>query len=351
MILTRCPNCSTVFRVTPEQLRVRHGQVRCGSCYATFNALSELSEDLPPPRATPDARDMAAAAPFGDGQAEAPTVSDILPPVAAPPEPGSAWSGEEIEYIDIGSAAPAEPDISLTEAASAAQAKPVEPADASTGDVAGGAAGDAEPTMAEQHPAAPDGGAPVIETAPPTEEASPAADEATGAALEAAVGETTVPESPEPPAEPPFEAEPPAHTDAETPAIIDFPPAETAARGAEHAAEHPAESPTPGDALPEPPASPEPPDVKPAIAPGPPPPGFGADARPPSQWPWWAGAALALVALAAQAVIHFRTELAVRHPDARPALEALCAPFGCDIPLPAKIGLMEIGRSDRGPHE
>ncbi|HET9047017.1 MAG TPA: DUF3426 domain-containing protein [Casimicrobiaceae bacterium] len=35
---TRCPGCKTVFRVTPEQLALRNGQVRCGHCRAVFDA-------------------------------------------------------------------------------------------------------------------------------------------------------------------------------------------------------------------------------------------------------------------------------------------------------------------------
>ncbi|MGI9342835.1 MAG: DUF3426 domain-containing protein [Gammaproteobacteria bacterium] len=44
---TRCPQCSTIFRVTAEQLRAALGKVSCGSCSTTFNALMALSEDLP----------------------------------------------------------------------------------------------------------------------------------------------------------------------------------------------------------------------------------------------------------------------------------------------------------------
>ena len=44
---TRCPVCSTVFRVTSEQLRLKAGKVRCGHCQAVFNAFDELMEDTP----------------------------------------------------------------------------------------------------------------------------------------------------------------------------------------------------------------------------------------------------------------------------------------------------------------
>ena len=41
---TQCPDCSTVFRVTAEALRIAQGDVRCGVCSTTFNALENLSE-------------------------------------------------------------------------------------------------------------------------------------------------------------------------------------------------------------------------------------------------------------------------------------------------------------------
>ncbi|MEW6165526.1 MAG: DUF3426 domain-containing protein [Pseudomonadota bacterium] len=44
-MLTRCPHCETAFRVTSEQLKVRHGQVRCGACQRVFNALDSLADE------------------------------------------------------------------------------------------------------------------------------------------------------------------------------------------------------------------------------------------------------------------------------------------------------------------
>ncbi|HEC28951.1 MAG TPA: DUF3426 domain-containing protein [Gammaproteobacteria bacterium] len=42
---TTCPECSSVFRVTPEQLNMAHGKVRCGYCQHVFDALKFLEED------------------------------------------------------------------------------------------------------------------------------------------------------------------------------------------------------------------------------------------------------------------------------------------------------------------
>jgi len=43
-VYTRCPDCATVFRVTADALRIAQGDVRCGVCSNTFNAIENLSE-------------------------------------------------------------------------------------------------------------------------------------------------------------------------------------------------------------------------------------------------------------------------------------------------------------------
>lgn len=50
---TCCPSCQTTFRVTPEQIKVRAGKVRCGKCQVVFNALDSLLEDVAPTADTP----------------------------------------------------------------------------------------------------------------------------------------------------------------------------------------------------------------------------------------------------------------------------------------------------------
>jgi predicted Zn finger-like uncharacterized protein len=39
---TRCPACKTIFRVTPQQLALRDGQVRCGHCHTVFDGVAAL---------------------------------------------------------------------------------------------------------------------------------------------------------------------------------------------------------------------------------------------------------------------------------------------------------------------
>ncbi|MEN6586413.1 MAG: DUF3426 domain-containing protein [Sulfuricella sp.] len=45
--ITTCPQCSTRFRVTAEQLAARKGDVRCGRCSHVFNAYGTLTEEAP----------------------------------------------------------------------------------------------------------------------------------------------------------------------------------------------------------------------------------------------------------------------------------------------------------------
>src|SRR5436190_8557426 len=47
---TRCPGCMTVFRVTPVQLALRDGQVRCGHCRTVFNGYAHMISLAPLPR-------------------------------------------------------------------------------------------------------------------------------------------------------------------------------------------------------------------------------------------------------------------------------------------------------------
>lgn len=42
-LVTRCPHCSTTFRVTPLHLQAHGGDVRCGHCSQVFNGFSTLT--------------------------------------------------------------------------------------------------------------------------------------------------------------------------------------------------------------------------------------------------------------------------------------------------------------------
>lgn len=80
--VTQCPKCGTRFRVRPEQLAARHGQVRCGLCMTVFDGREALS-------GVPEAPSPAASAP------EAPSFR------LEPPDPGITAS-ELARAIDEG---------------------------------------------------------------------------------------------------------------------------------------------------------------------------------------------------------------------------------------------------------
>ena len=89
---TRCPGCKTVFRVTPAQLALRNGQVRCGHCRAVFDANAQAISLAPSAqRALGDDDDLArgpATVTLRSSRALEPAPS--VTPHAAPKEPSFA---------------------------------------------------------------------------------------------------------------------------------------------------------------------------------------------------------------------------------------------------------------------
>jgi predicted Zn finger-like uncharacterized protein len=51
-MVTQCPSCGTRFRVKPEQLEARQGQVRCGLCMTVFDGRQPLFTAPEPARPT-----------------------------------------------------------------------------------------------------------------------------------------------------------------------------------------------------------------------------------------------------------------------------------------------------------
>jgi predicted Zn finger-like uncharacterized protein len=85
-VFTQCPDCGTVFRVTATVLRAARGQVRCGVCDATFDALQYLTEEAD---TEPDA-----------GGAPAPPLSNQTPDAAADPSFADEESDDADEFHD-----------------------------------------------------------------------------------------------------------------------------------------------------------------------------------------------------------------------------------------------------------
>jgi len=301
MMICRCPQCGTPFRVTPEQLKVRNGLVRCGECKGVFNALDHLIEEKPArPATTPlanvtatlgrrdalpgsdDPRDVAsrlvadagpraagAAAEPAKGAAAASTAAPTGKRPAAPPNPFAVTSGE----------APAEaPAADNTSPAGASDAPPPE-----------------TPFSEETAPAAA-----IDETPPGTPDTT--------------LGETAQAELPAAPAE-----DTAAPQQEALAAGLIAPREVRAAPGYSRWAETTLSA-SGGPLFAAPPRS-----FRPVYL--------------------LLGLALALL-LAAQVVYHFRTEIATRWPASRPLLEAVCAPLKCTVPLPRLADLVSIEASD-----
>lgn len=112
-LITRCPNCSTMFKIVPDQLRISEGWVRCGHCSDIFDASRHLQshdevarvaegagDPAPGPASAPVAAAAAAAAsPPSTPALDFPPLSDdpvaVSPPVpagaAAPTDAPSVW--------------------------------------------------------------------------------------------------------------------------------------------------------------------------------------------------------------------------------------------------------------------
>lgn len=93
-LVTRCPACSTHFKVVPDQLRISEGWVRCGQCDEVFDAQAHMQrpiEEVPTPGtdAAPSVQEPAVPA-------EAPT-TDTIDAVASPvDEPAAARAAEPV---------------------------------------------------------------------------------------------------------------------------------------------------------------------------------------------------------------------------------------------------------------
>ncbi len=180
-LMTRCPHCQTVFRITPEQLRAHGGRVRCGRCLQIFSGLETLVPDVQAPaaaeaaavetaateRTTETIAENAFAAGAGEPAPEVPDVSlEFLPePPAVIPEesaagrlPGEAVEEAAEEKAEAGPAAEAEAEI-RTEMQMEGEAPAAPPVEAPAGnpfmqeDVQEGAeAGEAMPANGRRRP-------------------------------------------------------------------------------------------------------------------------------------------------------------------------------------------------------
>lgn len=362
-LATKCPHCNTIFRVAADQLKLRGGIVRCGSCNEVFDGNAALVHPA-----------GMAAAPAG---LATPAVPVPALPTPALPTPAPASPADSV------APAPAEPEAAYTldfDTAVETFDLPPQPA-----------AAEALPPVAPTPPA------------PPPEPAAPAVPvPATDLDLELDIdvdaGLATEAPGPEPErARHPFAA---AHDDGrrepsfrfeafELPGEPELPPAPGGLGDAPHEAmpEHEADeelvaAALPGEAFPETPAhagTEVDADLEPKVASrgkawaarihaedaaanaadgeerqqeDPDEPGFVKQGRRREQTgkavniAMGVGSALLLAALLVQGMTTFRNQLAASVPALKPTLVSACAALGCRIDLPSQIDALSIEQGE-----
>jgi len=90
-LYTRCPGCTTIFRVTEAQLALREGQVRCGHCRTVFNGREQLISLAPSAEAEQEYDELAQGPPTVTLRS-ARALDPPPPPEAPPPAPA------EVDY-------------------------------------------------------------------------------------------------------------------------------------------------------------------------------------------------------------------------------------------------------------
>jgi len=345
MMLTRCPACQTVFRLGPEQLHARRGEVRCGHCFHPFNALEHEIVPHGQHRSTPDAARTAPAA-----------THSVSPQPPSPPPLSSQGLPTQSQPTQSLSAQPFSPPPSI-----APQAPPAAPLAASDLDF-----GIPDDFLEPLPPASPAQGIDQAPTKTGTaalpevvrSKRRPSADTAhfESTPQTAAAGKD---EAPATKASAVIAPEP-EHLSATGPQTVDAPhagaakPAEGSAAGSTSRTASVARAPAAMDSAEaesftgpqaSPTASIEPAyvDIEHLDA------RYGRPRKPASAVRrTLAGLGVGLLGglLAAQCVYLYRSEIARELPGLRPLLAAACAELGCELPFPRDAALIGLDASD-----
>ncbi len=325
-LATKCPHCNTIFRVAADQLKLRGGIVRCGTCKEVFDGNAALVD--------PDAALLPSASPPPAPAPAAPS----LPPVLAldiPEDTPSRTSGDEDPLYTLDFDTSFDPFGILPETAQPKadqdDARGAEEAIELDLDI-----GQAPQSAAEAEPEAEPEPAPAVPMAPFRRRE----------VEEAPAFVTYLRDSRR---EPKFEADEPAQKTDIEPYKVSLdkpaPPAPDGARQEPTLTDHSFDLP-PGSA---PPAAELhalddlPPVEEPA---------FVTQGRRREQSgkalrvAMLAGSIALLLLLLLQVMTTFRNPLAAQFPQFKPALAALCSLSGCQVELPAQIEALTIEQGE-----
>lgn len=109
--VTRCPKCSTSFRITQAQLDRAKGAVRCGSCLQIFRATDHLVESQAPTKPVPEKSTKPAAQPAraASPQSAAPKPKAATAKAGTGARPAAATAASRIGVPATAEAAKAKP--------------------------------------------------------------------------------------------------------------------------------------------------------------------------------------------------------------------------------------------------
>jgi predicted Zn finger-like uncharacterized protein len=309
-LATRCPNCQAMFRVVSDQLKLRGGLVRCGSCRHVFDAISSLSyiEDAALTAAPPAATAAATPTP--------PATSTSTLAAAVETQPSVAARSAEHTTGDAHAAEDRAANMRGTPGTRAAEPAPVSPPPAEASVRASvpeavGARSNLEPSIEPSH-AAPVP-APIDPLAVPT--------------LLAAKGEAAADEPVEEIIVRPAD-EPVDDTQGEADAEHEPPAAGARKPGGERT--RPTTRPEPADTTGD--------EAEQAQA------AFLRESRPKRGFSlvYGGGSLLLALAMLLQLAVVFRTELLIRWPELRPRLASICELYGCTVGWPTRAEQLAV---------
>lgn len=100
-LVTRCPACTTTFKVVRDQLRISDGWVRCGRCSHVFDATLDLQDAPDGTVPAPAAPASSSASPMSSMAALVASFNDVrLEPAIVPPPAASSPAVEEADFLD-----------------------------------------------------------------------------------------------------------------------------------------------------------------------------------------------------------------------------------------------------------